>query len=77
MKSIFGGRILKKLTSKYHFQYGIIKTITEVMMENHNNKFLNEEPEVIDIEDDAEMDYFEEDPYRYKDSTYEIVSKVA
>ena len=46
-------------------------------MENHNNKFLNEEPEVIDIEDDAEMDYFEEDPYRFKDSTYEIVSKVA
>lgn len=47
------------------------------MMENHNNKFLNEEPEVIDIEDDAEMEYFEEDPYRYKDSTYEIISKVA
>ena len=46
-------------------------------MENNNNKFLNEEPEVIDIDDDTEMDYFEEDPYRYKDSTYEIVSKVA
>ena len=44
----FERRILTKLTLMYHFQYDIIKTTTEVKMENYN-KFLNEEPEVIDI----------------------------
>ena len=60
----FERRILTKLTLMYHFQYDIIKTTAEVMMENYN-KFFNEEPEVIDVDDDTEMDYFEEFPCRF------------
>ena len=46
------------------------------MNDIYTDQILNDEYELPDFDDDSIIDY-EEEPHQYKDSTYEIVSKVA
>ena len=46
------------------------------MNDVYTDQILNDENELPDFDDDSINDY-EEEPHQYKDSTYEIVSKVA